>query len=208
MAVRGIGPELGCALLTVECQNGVINPEFRGHDGLAGQAEKRGIVEKIADLADVCRAAGFPVFHNKLTHRPDWLGSGVNSSLLGSNRKRRTMLLGTPDVDLHPGLRAHPEDFQLERITGVTSFYASPLDQLLRNCGVRTVILTGVSTNLGIPGAAIEAVNRGYNVVIPEDCTAGVWTEAHEFAVQYTLPPLAAMTTSEELTGAIEALKG
>jgi nicotinamidase-related amidase len=65
----------------------------------------------------------------------------------------------------------------------VTAFYGTPLDQLLRNCGVRTVVLTGVSTNLGIPGSAIEAVNRGYSVVIPEDCTAGVWPEAHDFVI-------------------------
>lgn len=62
-------------------------------------------------------------------------------------------------------------------------------------------MLTGVSTNLGIPGAAIKAVNRGYSVVIPEDCTAGVWPEAHEFIISQLLPPLAAITTSEDVIG-------
>ncbi|HVW42022.1 MAG TPA: isochorismatase family cysteine hydrolase [Amycolatopsis sp.] len=206
MAIRGIQPGVGIALLTMECQNGPTNPEYSGPDGLAGQCEQRKIIDRIADLADVCREAGFPVFHNKLVHRPDWAGSGVNSPLLGSNKKRHKMVRGTPEVEMHPRLRAHPDDFYVERLTGVTPFYASALDQLLRNCDTRTVILTGVSTNLGIPGAAIEAVNRGYNVVIPEDCTAGVWPEAHEFQVKHTLPILAAMTTSDELVDAIRLM--
>ncbi|MET0147489.1 MAG: cysteine hydrolase [Ilumatobacteraceae bacterium] len=206
MTIRGLEPGRRAALLTVECQNGPTNPAYSDHQGLAGQAEARGIIERIADVADACRAHGVPIFHNKLVHRSDWLGSGVNSPLLGSNRKQRKMLVGSPEVEMHPRLRVQPTDFQIDRLTGVTAFHGTTLDQLLRNCGVETVIITGVSTNLGIPGCGTEAVNHGYNVVFPEDCTAGVWPEAHEFQVANTLPILGVVTTAADVIAALEAI--
>jgi len=39
--------------------------------------------------------------------------------------------------------------------------------------GVKTVIPTGVSANMGIVGTAIEAVNHGYRLVFAADCIAG-----------------------------------
>lgn len=205
MAIRGLEKSQRAALITIECQNGPTNPAFSGPEGLPQQCEERGIIEKISILAHAFRSHSLPVFHGTLAHRDDWAGSNVNSPLLGSNRKKRKMLRGGHEVELHPKLGAQPEDFVLERLHGVTAFYGTPLDQLLRNCGVETVVLAGVSTNLGIPGAAIEAVNRGYAVVVPEDCTAGVWPEAHEFVITQFLPPLAVVTTSAEV---MESLSG
>jgi len=203
MPVRGLEDVTTVALLTIECQNGATNPEYSGSDGLPGQAEERNIISRLAALSDVCRKLSIPVFHSTLAHRPDWAGSNINSGLLGRNRKRRRMVTATAEVELNPRLEARPEDFILERMHGVTAFYGTPLDQLLRNCGVKTLIIAGVSTNLGIPGATIEAVNRGYSVVVPEDCTAGVWPEAHQFIIEQFLPPLAVISSSAEI---IEAL--
>jgi len=185
--------------LTIECQNGVINPDFSGDEGLPGECARRDIVSHIARLSARCRELSIPVFHSTLAHRPDWAGSNVNSALLRRNQKLHKMIAGTDETLLHPGLGATSDDFVLERMHGVTAFYNSALDQLLRNCDVRTIIVAGVSTNLGIPAAAIEAVNRGYTVIVPEDCTAGVWPEAHQFVIEQFLPPLAVVTSSEAI---------
>jgi nicotinamidase-related amidase len=205
MGVRGLDRGEIAALVTIECQNGPTNPAFSPDQALAQQCEERGTIKNIAALSSVCRDAGVRIFHCKLVHRRDWAGSGVNSLLLGANKKRQKMLEGSPEVQLHPDLGADPQDFEIERMTGVTAFFASPLEILLRNCGVETVILTGVSTNLGIPGAAIEAVNRGFSVVIPEDGIAGVWPEAHEFHVEHTLPILATVTSCADIKSVLEA---
>ncbi|MCU1344549.1 MAG: putative Isochorismatase hydrolase [Acidimicrobiia bacterium] len=201
--MRGLDDLAAVALLTIECQNGATNPDYSSLDGLPGQCAERGIMERIAVLSAVCRSLDIPVFHSKLVHRDDWRGSNLNSPLLGSNRKRRKMIAGNPDSDLHPALDAQPQDFVLERTHGVTPFYGSALDQLLRNCGVSTLIVTGVSTNLGVLGGVIEAVNRGYSVIVAEDCTAGVWPEAHSFVIEQLLPPLAVIASSEEVAGAL-----
>ena len=59
------------------------------------------------------------------------------------------------------------------RFHGLTPFHGTELDQLLRNLGVRTVVATGVSVNIGILGLTIEAVNAGYQVVIPREAVTG-----------------------------------
>ena len=196
--------ELGkkVALLTIECQNSQTDSTMAGspnHAILALECERRQIVLNIRELSKTCRALGMPVIHNRVVHRPDWKGSGVNSRLLGSNRKHKKLIAGTLAVELNPGLGCDEEDFIVDRITGVTAFYGTGLDQILRNCGIETVIICGVSTNLGIPGATIEAVNRGYWVIIPEDCTAGTSQEIHDFTLGKMLPLLANVTSSGKL---------
>ncbi|NND66634.1 MAG: isochorismatase family protein [Halioglobus sp.] len=47
------------------------------------------------------------------------------------------------------------------------------LDGILRGAGVRNVIFTGVALNIAVFGGTIEAVNRGYRVVIPRNRVAG-----------------------------------
>jgi nicotinamidase-related amidase len=79
------------------------------------------------------------------------------------------------------------------------------LDTLLRGLGTQTVILTGVSTNVALPGTTIEATNRGYSVVVPEDCTAGGSPETHEFMIREFFPLLSAVTTAEAVLAALRA---
>ncbi len=203
--MRGLERGQRPALLTLECQRGVVEPELAGRAGLSEQAAQRAIIAKIAILATLCRSVGVPVFHNLLVHRPDFAGSGRNAPLLGANYKRRSMLAGTPEVELVEPLAGHASDFEVARLTGVTPFYGTALEIMLRNCAVTTVIITGVSTNLGVPGAGIEAINRGFNVVFAQDCIAGVWAEAHDFHVQHTLPILGTVSDSITIAAALLA---
>lgn len=76
-------------------------------------------------------------------------------------------------IDDLDALAPQPQDVVIEREQGMTGFFSTPLDAYLRNTGVRSLIVTGISTNLGVLGTAIEAMNLGYQVVVPSDCTAG-----------------------------------
>ena len=69
--------------------------------------------------------------------------------------------------------------------------------QLLRNLGVRTVVAVGVSINVGILGLTIEAVNAGYQVVIPREAVAGTPDEYVAAAFEHTLRLLATITTAD-----------
>jgi nicotinamidase-related amidase len=94
------------------------------------------------------------------------------------------------------------------REQGLTGFYATGLDPYLRNTGVTTVVVTGVSLNIAVLGTAIEAMNRGYTVVVPEDCVASDPPEYAATALRYTMRNIAYVVPSAVLVGHWGALAG
>jgi nicotinamidase-related amidase len=68
------GPQFA-ALVISECQRGILDPAVSVTPGLAAQAAERGIVARIAELADAFPAAGLPVVHCHIAHRPDLAGA-------------------------------------------------------------------------------------------------------------------------------------
>jgi len=196
-----------CALVINECQNGMTNPEFASNEGLAGECAKRGVIANIARLASVCRELGVPVIHNTIVLRPDKFGTGATCLLLGSLRKKAAMTEGNAAAEIHPELTPEPDDVVMVRRGGLTPFHGTELELLLRAEAITTVIFTGVSTNIGIPGACLEAVNRSLTAVVPHDCIGAAFPEAQEFQVKHTLPLLATVTESESLIEALRAAR-
>jgi nicotinamidase-related amidase len=201
--MRGLDSGERAALVISECQNGMTNPDYASNDGLAAQSAERGIIERIAALAADCRRAGVPVVHCTFVPRADFAATTANCLLLGSLRKKAAVHEGRPEAEIHPLLTPQPGDFVIRRQHGLSAFHGTELEPVLRAADVQTVILAGVSTNIAIPGTSLEAINRGFTVVIPEDCTAGAWPEAHEFQITHTLPLLATVTTSEAVRDAL-----
>jgi nicotinamidase-related amidase len=81
----------------------------------------------------------------------------------------------------------------------MTPFTSTSLDQILRNLGIRTVIATGVSVNLGVTGMALSALDLGHQVVIPRDAVAGVPREYADAVLDNSLSLISTLTTSEEI---------
>ena len=82
---------------------------------------------------------------------------------------------------------------------GLTPFQGTELDQLLRNLGVRTVVATGVSVNIGILGLTIEAVNAGYQVVIAREAVTGTPDEYVAAVMDHTLKLLATLAPVDDV---------
>jgi nicotinamidase-related amidase len=106
--------------------------------------------------------------------------------------------IGSTGADLVDGLR-DPADFEVSRLHGMTPFTASPLDQILRNLGIRTVVLTGVSLNLGIVGMALSAVDLGYQVITVRDAVAGVPADYCEQVLEHSLSLIATIVEADDL---------
>lgn len=191
------------ALLMNECQNAMTDPAFSHNVGLAQGVVDRDVIGHIATLAEAFRSTGRPVVHNTIVPRSDFAGFTANCLLLGSLKKQRVVVADSPASAINPRLGPEPSDLVVNRVHGLSPFHGTELEQILRNCGVQTVVIVGVSTNIGVPGACLEAVNRGFQVVVPEDCTAGAWPEAHAFQVTNTLPLLATVTTSDDVIAAL-----
>lgn len=189
------------ALVISECQRGVVDPELSMLPGIADHVAQRGVIGRIAGLATAFRAAGLPVVHCLIEHRHDLAGMKRNSLLGALVVKHRRMIAGTPDVEVPAPIAPLPGDIVSSRAVGLTAFYGTNLDAMLRLQGVETIVAVGVSTNVALPGLALEAVNRGYDVVVPEDCTAGNTAQTHEFMISNMLSVLARVCSAEDVRG-------
>ncbi len=187
------------ALLTVECQNGVVGEESALPE-LAKEARDSGMLERVAALADAARGAGIQVLHAVAERRPDGRGANTNARLFRAAGKLPVrQISGTKAVRLAAPLAVAEQDLVVRRLHGLSPMAGTDLDALLRNLGVRTLVVTGVSSNIAIPNTVFDAVNRGYQVVVPADAIAGVPASCTAEVIRNSLALVATITTAEAL---------
>jgi len=194
------------AFVTVEVQDGVVGDASLVPE-LARAAEP--ILPRIAALAVAARAAGIPVVHCTVDSRPDGGGGNRNARLFARLAAPSGGTASAPvrsgpvrQATVHAMVGEDDGDFIMGRLHGVSPMTSTSLDPVLRNLGVTTIVAAGVSVNVAILGLAFEAVNLGYQLVLPRDAVAGV-DEAYVDAVfKRTLALLATITTTEALLGA------
>lgn len=187
------------AIVTQECQGAVIGPNA----GLALLAEeaRRVALPNIVRLLPGARAAGVRVVHCLVQRRTDGLGSNHNAKIFALGRGEVDMVPGAPGTAVLPELGPEPTDLVLSRWHGVGPMGGTDLDAVLRNLGVSTIVVVGVSLNIAIPNVVMDAVNAAYRVVVPRDAVAGIPTEYGKAIIANTLSLLATITTTDDLLG-------
>ncbi|MGH7805024.1 MAG: cysteine hydrolase [Candidatus Binatia bacterium] len=190
------------ALLMMECQVGVLDPS--GKFGFLGRrSEEKGMLAAIGKVLGACRETKRPVVHCLAAGRADGGGRFLNAPLL---RGSGTSLLTDPErARVVAPLTPIASDYQVARLHGVSPFHDTELDSILRSLGVTTIIATGVSANVAITGMLIEAVNRGYEAILPTDCIAGAPTEYEELQIKFCYRNLATLTTADDVVAAMSA---
>jgi biuret amidohydrolase len=191
-------------LVTQECQNGVIG----GAAVLRELAEEahRLAVPNIARLAAAARAAGVPVVHCLAVRRPDDRGSNANARLFTATRKLGIRLEpGSREADVIPEIPVQPEDLVLQRFHGIGPMGGTDLDAVVRNLGAATIVGVGVSVNVAITNFVMDAVNHGYQFVLPRDAVAGFPAAYADAMIDNTLSLLATIATTDAVVAAWEA---
>ena len=93
---------------------------------------------------------------------------------------------GSPGFQLAEGLEPQPTEAVLDKIT-MSAFEGTPLDIVLRDCGVCAYLIAGVATEVGIEPTVRHSTDLGYiPVVVRDACGAG-----NETAGRRTLESLA-----------------
>ncbi|OJZ73509.1 isochorismatase [Mycobacterium paraffinicum] len=188
------------AIVTQECQGAGIGPDA-GLPMLAQEA-RRVALPNIVRLLPAARAAGVGVVHCLVQRRPDGLGSNHNAKLFAMGQGQVDITPGTRGASVLPELGPEPSDLVLSRWHGVGPMGGTDLDAILRNLGVSTIVVVGVSLNIAIPNVVMDAVNAAYRVIVPRNALAGIPTEYGEAIIDNTLSLLATITTTDELLGA------
>ncbi|TVR25862.1 MAG: cysteine hydrolase family protein [Ilumatobacter sp.] len=189
----------GTAVITMELQRGVCG-DLAPWPGLPEAVSAAGVAETVAELLITARSTGVLVVHAVFSIRPDGRGTRLDMPLMSAARRDPDFLRqGTPSVELLPALGPETGDVVIERHHGVSPFGGTGLDALLRQQGVSTVVVTGVSLNIGVLGTVVEAVNLGYRAVVPTDAVVGVPSEYGHAVLANSLMPIARLATTAEL---------
>ena len=187
---------MSTALVTNECQRGAIGDEALWPE-LASAASS--MIPVLARLVHAARSAGVPVVHCVAVRRPDMRGANTNAPLFEVSMRARSLVEGTTAVELIPELGPVETDLVVVKTHGVASLGSTGLDDALRNMGVDTIVLTGVSVNVAIPALAFEAVNLGYRVVIPRDAVAGVPPSYADEVLRRSLSLVASIVSADDV---------
>jgi nicotinamidase-related amidase len=184
------------ALVLQEVQNGVVGARS-ALPALTEAAAAVDLIPHCAALAKAARASGIPVFHCTAETRDDQLGANQNARLFHGVRKSPVPLSpGSDAVQVPAEIGVDPGDVVLPRHHGLGPMTGTQLDSMLRNLKVTTIVGVGVSVNIGMTNFAFDAVNRGYQFVMPTDAVAGVPAEYAEAVIANTLSLVATLTTT------------
>ncbi|MEU2082833.1 isochorismatase family protein [Streptomyces albus] len=190
------------ALLTVECQRGVVGPDSALPE-LAEQVRESGALDRVARLVAAAHAADVQVVHAIAERRPDGRGSGRNARLFRAAEKLPVrQLTGSSAVQVADPVPVADADLVVRRLHGLSPLAGTDVDPLLRNLGIRTVVITGVSANVAVPNAVFDAVNLGYTAVVPADAIAGVPASYTAEMIRHTLALVATVTDTSALLAA------
>ncbi len=190
------------ALVLQEVQNGVVG-EPSALPALAEAAAAVDLIAHCAALAQAARLVGVPVFHCTAETRDDLAGANRNARLfLGVRKSPVPLSPGSDAVQVPEPIGVEASDVVLPRHHGLGPMTGTQLDSMLRNLSVTTIVGVGVSLNIGMTNFAFDAVNRGYQFVIPTDAVAGVPADYAAAVLTHTLSLVATLTTTKDVLAA------
>jgi len=187
------------AVVTMELQNGVVG-DTASIRALADEVALTNLVANAARLVIAARRAGAAVVHCLAEFSADPSAMRTNAPLLRALAQGEpNLIVGTKAAQLVAELGPEPDDVISARRTGLTPFPATDLDQTLRDRNIKTIVVAGVSINIGITGLAMVAVDLGYEVVLATDAIAGVPRDYGKSMIEHTLRALCTCLTTEEI---------
>lgn len=182
------------ALVVIDLQHGIVGRGSAPHAALD-------VVARAGSVAAALRAAGGTVVWVRVTpsaDEKDALMPPTDAPAVTPGKRPHDWAELVPEVD------RQPEDLLItKRQWG--AFYGTELDLQLRRRGIDTIILCGISTNIGVESTARCAYERGYSQVFVEDATAARTAEEHEFTMRITFPRMGRVRSTEQV---VEALGG
>ena len=172
------------ALMLIDLQNGVLGRQL-------APVSAEDLLERGKALTRRFRAAGAPV-----------VLVNVRPPLDGPERQvdepfALPKVLPTGFADLAPGLAA-PGDILITKSTW-GAFFGTDLDAELRKRGVRTIVLGGVATHVGVDTTARQAWELGYELVIARDIATSMAIEPHEATMRHIFPRIARVADADAL---------
>jgi nicotinamidase-related amidase len=150
----------------------MINDFVTGKFGFEGA---KSIVKNIRAVLDAARSCGVPVFYVCDSHEPEdpELRIWGEHAMSGSEGARVIQELAPQEGEPVLPKRTY------------SAFFETRLHGVLEGKKIRELVLAGVVTDICIQHSAADALFRGYEITILEDCTAALDGETHRNALEY-----------------------
>lgn len=171
----------------------------------------REIIDGINTFHAEARANGIPVIHVRselrVSGRDDVGGSSSSAWRLTFPQFAGPI----PGADQHALAGSEWTEFVTEVLPGdeivtgkkrLSAFYPTDLDFLLRQMGVRAVVIDGIMADCCVLNSAFEASNIGYRVVVPADLVRGTNRELEQAATAMVSLHFGLVTDAQVITSA------
>ena len=178
------------ALVVIDMQRDFVEP---GGFGEALGNDVRQLQVTIAPTKTVlegARNAGMLVIHTREGHRPDLSDCPPSKLVRGKGKVRigdpgpmgRILVRGEVGHDIVPELYPVAGEVVIDK-PGKGAFFATDLELILRDRGIKTLIVCGVTTEVCVNTTVREANDRGYECVVLSDCVGSYFPEFQKAAL-------------------------
>jgi nicotinamidase-related amidase len=178
------------ALLIIDMQRDFVEPggfgEMLGND----VSLLRSAIEPCRRVLEAARRAGLTVIHTREGHRPDLSDAppaklrrgGLAVGIGDVGPMGRVLVRGEYGHDIIPELYPIAGEPVVDK-PGKGSFYDTDLNLILKNRGIGTLIVCGVTTEVCVHTTVREANDRGYECVVLSDCVGSYFPEFQRVAL-------------------------
>lgn len=180
------------ALMVIDMQRDFCDAYGYMHQRGEDISPARAIVPRIQSVLEVARGLGMTCIFTREGHRSNLADLPESKRLktarygaeIGSRGPLGRLLIRSEGGwDFIDDLKPADDDVVIDK-AGTGSFHGTDLDSVLRNLGIDNLILTGVTTGVCVSSTAREAADRGYGVLVLEDCCAEPDPENHAMAIR------------------------
>jgi len=173
-----------CALLIIDMQRDFVDPGGFGEALGNDVSLLRKAIAPTQNVLEAARRRKMLVIHTREGHRPDLSDLPQSKKLRGKLKNGigdpgpmgRILVRGEYGHDIIDALKPAPGEPVIDK-PGKGAFYATDLDAMLHNRGIRSLVVCGVTTEVCVNTSVREANDRGYDCLVLEDCVGSYFPE-------------------------------
>lgn len=191
--VRGTRP----GIVVVDFTYGFTDPQYPTAADMSAE------IAATRRLTDLARAKGFPVIYTAIAYTPGQLDK---TPWLKKATGMASFMAGSRLVQIDEATGKQPDDALVIK-KGASAFFGSALSGLLVGAGVDTLIVTGTTTSGCVRATVVDAVQSGFNVLVPHDCCADRAKAPHDANLYDMQQKYADVTDSADILAWLQTLE-
>jgi ureidoacrylate peracid hydrolase len=168
-----------------------------------------GTIPNVKRLADAFRAAGRPVVYLAHVLKPDYSDASFPYWRLGmepASGNRTHCVEGTWGAQIIDDLKPKEGEHLVVK-KGFGGFSNTPLDTVLRNLGVTTCVVSGVTTCVCVSTTVRGGVEYNYRIILVSDAVAEVDQATHEAELKTMARIFADVKTTDEVVRMLDTIR-